>query len=134
MTGETDLSRLLASINPYLQPHVFVYLTFPDANYGELEHLDPIASMQESEGLTLVVRKDAADKNSMKYESEFRCISLQVHSSLDAVGLTAEVAGKLSDHGISANIIAGFFHDHIFVNANDADKALQALGELSASN
>jgi hypothetical protein len=53
-----------------------------------------------------------------------------VHSSLDSVGLTAAVSGKLAAHGISANIIAGFYHDHVFVPRNKAQLALRLLTEI----
>jgi len=33
--------------------------------------------------------------------------------------------------GISANVIAGFYHDHLFVPSDDADKAVAALLELT---
>ena len=50
-----------------------------------------------------------------------------MHSSLIAVGLTAAVSGTLAAHNISANIIAAFFHDHLFVPQEDAERALAAL-------
>jgi hypothetical protein len=60
-------------------------------------------------------------------------ITLRVHSSLAAVGLTAAVAAALSDHGISANVVAAYCHDHIFVPADRAEEALAALRSLQAS-
>jgi uncharacterized protein len=60
----------------------------------------------------------------------FRRIILQVHSSLDAVGLTAAVSSKLTERGISANVIAAFYHDHIFIPAERAHEAVEALREL----
>ena len=65
------------------------------------------------------------------YESIFKCITLKVHSSLETVGLTAAVSNKLAERGISANVIAAYFHDHIFVQAEKADVALSALNEFS---
>lgn len=68
-----------------------------------------------------------------EYESLFKQITLTVYSSLDALGLTAAVARKLASHGISANVVAAYYHDHIFVQKEKADEALLALKELSAA-
>ena len=131
MTGEKDLHKLLQNMSPELIDGDFVFCSFRNARYGDHPGLQPIACVAESEGLTLVVPKDRADDHGIDYESVFRCISLKVHSSLDAVGLTADFATKLGEHGISANVIAGFYHDHIFVQSDLAEAAIAAIGELS---
>lgn len=131
MTGEKDLAKLLASTSPFLMDGEYVFCTFPDAQYGDFQELEPIVAIREAEGLTLVIPKHKADGRSLRYESVFRGITLRVHSSLDAVGLTAAFSGKLSEHGISANVIAGFYHDHIFVQEELAAKAMEALKELA---
>lgn len=130
--GETDLTSLLTLMSPELTDGEYVFLSFENANYGDHSLLNPIASIWELEGLTLVVPKEKADAQDIEYESIYRRITLQVHSSLEAVGLTAAFATKLTEHGISANVIAGFFHDHIFVQDEDAEMAVMALKELSA--
>ena len=131
MTGETDLNRLLATLSPRLVDGEFVFCVFPDGRYGDFTHLEPVAAVAESEGLTLIVPKTKADAQSLRYTSVFRMITLGAQSSLDAVGLTAAFSGKLTEHGISANVVAGFYHDHIFVPHEMADKAIAALQELS---
>jgi hypothetical protein len=60
----------------------------------------------------------------------FRRIALGVQSSLEAVGLTAAVAGALARQGISANMVAAFHHDHVFVPADRAEEALACLLDL----
>ena len=57
-----------------------------------------------------------------------RCITLTVHSSLEAVGLTAAIATELARFGVSANVVAAYFHDHVFVPSAQAEQALAALG------
>ncbi|MDH3376261.1 MAG: ACT domain-containing protein [Gammaproteobacteria bacterium] len=131
MTGEINLDKLLASMTPILVDGEYVFYSFPDARYGDRAELEPVASCIEPEGLTLVIPKSRADEYGLDYDSAFRGISLGVHSSLEAVGLTAALATKLTEHGITANVVAGYFHDHIFVHSEHADKAMAALNELA---
>ena len=98
---------------------------------AEYVTLEPIATFVEAEGLTLVLKKDLAQAASLKFEGTFRQITLTVHSSLEAVGLTAAVSAKLAAYGISANVLAAYYHDHIFVPSAKAEQALLALQELS---
>jgi len=130
MAGEADLDKLLVLLQPSLLPGDFVFCTVANLKYGDLAELQPIASYQEAEGLTLVLDKQAADDAGLAYDSVFNCITLMVHSSLNAVGLTAAVSSKLAANGISANVIAAFYHDHVFVPKNKAQLALRFLTEL----
>ena len=116
---------------PVLNDEEYVFCSFEDAHYGDYSEMQPFATVTETEGLTLVILKSTADFYNLNYESTFKCITLKVHSSLEAVGLTAAFSNKLTEHNISANVIAGYFHDHIFVQATEADKALMALREFS---
>ncbi|MGI9327432.1 MAG: ACT domain-containing protein [Pseudomonadales bacterium] len=131
MAGEKHLDRLLSVMSPTLSPEEFVFCSYKDASYGDHRDLAPIASISEREGLTLVITRASADEQKIEYESVFKRISLNVHSSLDAVGLTAAFSSKLASHGISANVIAGYFHDHIFVQSEQAEAAVAALNEFS---
>jgi hypothetical protein len=115
VTGEKELKKLLAHISPELLDGEYVFCTFRGARYGDYLDLEPVAAVSESEGLTLVVSKRKADVSGCSYTSVFKRITLNVHSSLDAVGLTAAFSSKLAEHGISANVIVGYYHDHIFV-------------------
>ena len=88
--------------------------------------------MREAEGLTVVVsRATPPTPPTCDYDFVAAWITLTVHSSLDAVGMTAAFAAALTEHDISCNVIAGSFHDHLFVpveRAADAVAALRALG------
>ena len=108
----------------------FVFCTFKDARYGDHANLSPLAAIQESEGLTLVIPRHTADAQRLNYESTFAGIMLSVHSSLDAIGLTAAFSSKLAQAGLSANVIAGFFHDHIFVHYPDVNAAIAVLLDM----
>ncbi|WP_420628848.1 ACT domain-containing protein [Candidatus Leptofilum sp.] len=131
MAGETDLSKMLATLAPKLHDEEYVFCTFENGRYGDHTKLQPIASFMEAEGLTLVIPKHRADAHDVKYEGVFRCITLSVHSSLEAVGLTAVIATKLTEHNISANVIAAYYHDHVFVQNGRAEAALAALEDLA---
>ncbi|MFB0988019.1 MAG: ACT domain-containing protein [Gammaproteobacteria bacterium] len=130
MAGEEDLDTLLVLLEPSLLPGDFVFCTAANLKYGDFAELQPLASYQEDEGLTLVLAKQSADVAGLAYDSVFNCITLMVHSSLEAVGLTAAVSGKLAANGISANVMAAYHHDHVFVPENKAKLALQLLAEL----
>ena len=130
MSGVTDINELLGSMQPALVDESFVFCTVK-GQLADYIALDPIAMFRESEGLTLVLSQTAADKAVFDYESVFRQITLTVHSSLEAVGLTAAVSTALAAKNISANVIAAYYHDHVFVPNAQAEQALSALKALS---
>lgn len=128
--GETDLNKLLIGLTPELRAGEYVFCSVPAAALPDLAAA-PLATFGEEEGTTLVVEQAAADAAGLDYGPALRCITLQVHSSLGAVGLTAAVAGALADAGISANVIAAYHHDHVFVPAERAEEALRILESLT---
>lgn len=129
MAGEEDLGKLLATMQPVLQPSEFVFATI--AGHDIPSGLDPIGTFREAEGLTLILPAHDAGHPDITASKPLRQITLTVHSSLEAVGLTAAFATELTRHGISANVVAGYYHDHIFVGADDAENALSALKTLA---
>jgi hypothetical protein len=129
MIGETNLEILLATMSPNLMAEEYVFCSV-QGDYIDYNALSPLASFRESEGLTLVISKEMALAHQLPFESVFRGITLTIHSSLDAVGLTAAVSGKLAANNISANVIAAYYHDHIFVQSEKAELALKVLNEF----
>ena len=131
VTGETELKRLLASMSPSLDDTDWVFAV---VGKEDAVRLTPhaVASFREAEGLTLVLPQAAAD-DLKRVSAPMKRITLEVHSSLEAVGLTAAVAGALAEEGISANVIAAYYHDHIFVPKSSADRALAVLQALATS-
>ncbi|MET9955860.1 ACT domain-containing protein [Streptomyces sp. NPDC006339] len=128
MHAERDLTRLLAGMRPELRSGRYVFTTVSGpAPAG----LTPVVTVAEREGLTMVVRQEEADAASLPYDYVAGWITLRVHSALDAVGLTAAVAGALADAGLSCNVVAGFHHDHLFVEHARADEALAVLEALA---
>jgi hypothetical protein len=129
MAGEKDLKFLLKSMNPLLHEGSYVFCTLE--NYSFIDPKDLVMTFNEKEGTTIIVRMETADKYSLKYDYIAAWITLTIHSSLDAVGLTATFSTALANEGISCNVVAGFFHDHLFVNFKDAKKTMEILQSIS---
>ncbi|UPR53452.1 ACT domain-containing protein [Vibrio cyclitrophicus] len=133
MTAITDLDVLLKSMSPELIDGNYVFCTV-DGALADYVQLNPISTFREKEGLTLVLEEDVASKAQLDFDAVFSLITLSVHSSLEAVGLTAAFATKLGSYGISANVVAGYYHDHIFVQTDKAEAAMSALKEFSETD
>jgi hypothetical protein len=129
--GESRLKVLLQNMQPSLSHGEYVFCTFADASYGDYAELEPIASVQERQSMTLVVPRASADAIDFRYGASYRSITFGIHSSLESVGLTASVTQHLAERGISVNVIAGYFQDHLFVPSDRAEEAVEALEELS---
>lgn len=124
-----NLETLISSMEPILNEGEFVFATVTDIEV--IPRNVPICEMKESEGTTVVLPKEYADIHQIPYEYITAWITLNVHSALDAVGLTAAFATALGNGDISCNVIAGYYHDHIFVAFDDATKAMNILKSLS---
>jgi hypothetical protein len=129
MTGETNLETLLNNMNPVLNTGDFVFCTVSSLNKIDLSQI--IGSFKEVEGTTLILSKAYADQMALEYSSIMSWITLQVHSSLEAVGLTAAFSKVLAEDNISCNVVAGYYHDHIFVMKEDAKTAMELLYDFS---
>lgn len=130
MPSITDLKCLLRSIEPQLQDTEFVFCTV-EGDLSDYINLQPMATFMEPEGLSLVLEKSVAEQAKLDFEHTYKLITLSVHSSLEAVGLTAAISTALTKEGISANIIAAYHHDHVFVPAARAIDALACLELLA---
>jgi uncharacterized protein len=130
MSGETDLSTLLRSMQPILQQgeYVFCSISHQDNRYS---NLDPVCLFREDEGLTLILDREQADAAFLFYTSVFCMITLSIHSSLEAVGFLATITGKLAERNISVNPISAYYHDYLFVPAVYAQAAMELLQEFS---
>lgn len=129
MSGETDLVKLLQNMKPELNAGEYVYCLA--ASKKQAAELDPLCWFLEKEGITMILPKEKADAMNIPYATVCAWITLTVHSSLEAVGLTAAVSKALTEASISCNVVAAFYHDHIFVPITDAPRAMDALFALS---
>ncbi|MFE9016705.1 ACT domain-containing protein [Streptomyces cyaneofuscatus] len=132
MSGERDLRKLLSGMRPELNPGRYVFTT---VDSGLPPGLTPVVTVAEREGMTVVARKEEADAAGLAYEYVAGWITLRVHSALEAVGLTAAISRELASVGLSCNVIAGYYHDHLFVpygRAQEAVSLLEGLAKRSA--
>jgi hypothetical protein len=124
--GETDLRVMLRTLRPEALPGEWYFGTVEPGTA-----VTAAATVREPEGLSVVVDHREAERLGIDVSRSFRWITLRVHSSLEAVGLTAALSAALTEHGISCNVIAGAFHDHLLVPAARLEDALAALGRLA---
>lgn len=129
MSGITDISTLLKHMTPQLHEGEYVFCTVSDP--GQINLQDIIGTFREKEGTTLILSRETADRLQLPYTYIAAWITLTIHSSLEAVGLTAAFSTALAKAGISCNVVAAYYHDHIFVPAADAEKAIQVLKALT---
>ena len=129
MSGEKSISVLLRGMRPTLNEGDFIFCTVKDLS--ALQGADVLGTFREKEGLTAIIGRERAESLGIEYSFVASWITLTIHSALDAVGLTAAFATALGNAGISCNVIAAFYHDHIFVGKDDAQRAMEVLQALS---
>lgn len=130
MSGETDLGRLLRTLDVAQREGVYVFVDLPPGR--PLPDAPVSAVITEMEGTTVVMRESDAEQAGLSGDFRSAWLTLTVHSSLEAIGLTASVATALAVDGIPANVIAGYRHDHILVpveRAADAMASIRAAAE-----
>lgn len=128
MPGETDLHRLLAGLDPQLQHDPYGFAVLP---HGQVlpPGLAPFGLLREVEGLTVIATRAELDAAGLAVDGQWAMITMMVQSALSAVGMSAAMASALAAAGISANIVAAYHHDHVFV---PWDRRTQALAVLQA--
>jgi hypothetical protein len=132
MAAISDLSQLLAGMEPSLREGVWVFGILPAGVPLDAEGI--VASIREAEGMSVVMEEAAALRAGVLPVFRAAWITLTVHSDLQAVGLTAAFSAALGEAGISCNVVAGTHHDHLFVPVQKAADAMAALRRLQAAN
>lgn len=128
MSGETDLGKILEGLTVRRRDGVFVFVTIPPG--APLPDLPLSAMVSEVQGTTVVVNRDLALTADLDYEFEAAWLTIDTHTSLSAVGLTASVATALAMRSIPVNVIAGYHHDHLLVPADMAEDAIAAIDRV----
>jgi len=129
MSGEKDLEKLLKSMKPEHVSGDYVFCKVE--KFENLDLNNVVMLFKEKEAITLILKKEIADQLQFDYSVVMSWITLTVHSSLEAVGLTAAFSKALSEKNISCNVVAAYYHDHIFVNQKDIDEAMKVLNTFS---
>ncbi len=129
MSGEKDLQQLLKSMKPELNSGDYVFCKVENLKDIDLDKIEMF--FKEKEAITLILKKEIAASLHLDYSVIMSWITLTVHSSLEAIGLTAAFSKALSENEISCNVVAAYYHDHIFVNKKDAEKAIEILNLFS---
>lgn len=130
-TGESDLLTLIAQMSPSLDDQIWAFVSVNEVS-SEYIAKHALGTFRETEGTTLIVPWEKAEEFDVCSEPMAR-ITLNIHSSLQAIGLTAAVSQALASEAISANVMAGFYHDHIFVPETAGERAVACLNLLSAA-
>jgi hypothetical protein len=129
VSGETDLNKLIAEMHPALDATPYVFCTVKAKDAGRLP-FTPLGTFRETEGVTLIATEKQAKDFLLPFDSTWACITLTVHSSLNAVGFLAAVLKPLAEAGISVNPVSGYYHDHLFVLWECRRKAMDVLEAL----
>lgn len=129
MKAESNLNIILKSLNPKLHDGEFVFCTMNEIS--TIDNNDIVMIFRETEGITLILGKETADRLKLDYSFIAAWITLTVHSSLEAIGLTAFFSNALAREGISCNVVAAFYHDHLFVKKEDTAKSMEILIKIS---
>ncbi|MDY2941330.1 MAG: ACT domain-containing protein [Varibaculum sp.] len=95
------------------------------------EGATPLAIVHEAEGISIIIPVHQAQQAGLETSEVFTCLTLNVHSSLTSVGLTALVSRTLAEAHIPCNVIAGYYHDHLLIPAAQATQAEQLLAQLA---
>ncbi|RWO98462.1 ACT domain-containing protein [Mesorhizobium sp.] len=133
MTGETDLKTLLASMTPELLAGTYVFATLAPG-VAQPEGVEAVMVFREREGVTLIVDEEKAIAAALTASFRCRMVTLNIHSSLEAVGFLAAITTRLAAAGMGVNPVSAFYHDHLFVPADRAGEALELLVGLAAEN
>lgn len=130
MTMRAKIHELIKNLEPKLNKGDYVFTSTNDLS--KIDLIEVICTFKEVEGVTIVLEKSKADLLGLSYQLVFSWITLNVQSSLSDVGLTAMISKELTHHNISCNVIAGFYHDHLFIQKEEGLKALDILVNLSS--
>lgn len=130
MAGETDLSVLLKNLRPETDNHPYWFCSISQERFSQLPGAAVKGFFRESEGITVIATSQDVSTYGLTGDGPFACITCNIHSGLEAVGMTAAISEALTQAQIPANVVAAYYHDHIFVPWEEASRAEQILQAL----
>ena len=125
---QTDLSEVLKALTVSCDDVSYGFVSVENTQFKFEEGM--LGTFQEKEGVTIIATNEYLAKNGLQSEALFAKLTVDVETSLQMVGLTAVLSTTLAKNGISANVVAGYFHDYIFVQYDLRQKALETLNSL----
>jgi hypothetical protein len=125
-----NLDTLLAHLSVHKRPGTWCIVSGVDVPHDVAIQ----ASIVEAEGTTTVIATGDAKRLGIHPDFVAAWLTLEVHSALDAVGLTAVVATALAAEGIPCNVLTGYHHDHLLVPAEQSDVAIAVLMAFSEAD
>ncbi|KAE9377291.1 hypothetical protein N431DRAFT_463067 [Stipitochalara longipes BDJ] len=128
--GETNLTTLLSTLKLTLSPETFVFITLPGLQLPPPSFQIQM-SFREAEGTTIITTQESANTYGIEYTFPCKMITLNVHSSLEAVGFMAVISEKLAGKGIGVNPVSGYYHDHCFIPLGKENEAMEVLQDLA---
>ncbi|KAG9569925.1 hypothetical protein KCU71_g1776, partial [Aureobasidium melanogenum] len=129
--GEVSLAKLLATLTATLHPRTYVFAVLAESKIPPFSEVEMLFREAKAEGITVITTQEYAESHALKYAFPCRKITLDVTSSLDAVGFIAVVATRLAAAGMGVNPISGFYHDHLFVPLGRETDALKVIAGLA---
>lgn len=124
-TGMTDLGAMLRTLTVTRRPETYTFITLDTDAPALGDGVEAVIS--EAEGPTVVATLQRALAEGWPIGFTATWLTLDIHSALAAVGLTATVARALTRAAIPCNVIAAYHHDHLLVPADRADEAILVL-------
>lgn len=133
--GETDLASILDALTVSRRAGVFHVVTVAAADARGLEvgsGIEALIREPEAAGetVTVVCDGESLERNGWSSAFDAAWLTIDVHTSMAAVGLTAAMSAALGDEQIPCNILAGFHHDHLLVPVADVRRAIDCLMSL----
>ncbi|KAH8171126.1 ACT domain-containing protein [Sarocladium implicatum] len=130
--GELSLKKLLATLTTTLHAPTYVFAVVKDdANLPPFSKVQMLFREDDTEGMTAILTREDAEAHQLDYSFPCKKITLNVVSSLEAVGFMAVIATRLAKYDMGVNPVSGFYHDHLFVPLGREEDAIRILAELA---
>ncbi|MBL8824927.1 MAG: ACT domain-containing protein [Planctomycetia bacterium] len=126
MTNNNSQTRRL-QLQPRLHDGVYVYCC---ATQEYAIPTSAVCVVCEPEGNTLILPEQEAQRLELKPGFRAAWITLDTQTNLTDVGITAVISQALAEQGISCNMVAGYYHDHLFVPAERGEEAIRLIAGL----